>query len=247
MSDPKIAVLTPTKAEPERMTWFHKAHHSLHENNHFFEHIIIVDGGDQRYIPTSVSSCQDVKIVVLPHPVGSAAARNIGLHTINEPGTYVTTLDDDDMLPEHSLDIRAAALDSGVAWVAGNLSHLHPDGSIVPWKAPTPIGHLKPGEVMQAWGKPENSVPLGPTTIMSTVERVRIAGGWYGLPTGEDLVFIAGLTGFDPGLMLDETVYLYRIHEHQSLKVSPHAVFEQTVREIAFQRANAITELSQKY
>jgi glycosyltransferase involved in cell wall biosynthesis len=235
---PLITVITATTVRPDRMAWLAGAHASLHRNAMPWEHVIVVDGGDPGRLPLIVTACERTTVVTLPDPMGAAAARNIGLH--RAAGRYVTSVDDDDLLTPHSLDVRAAVLEAGTAWVAGQLAHLHADGIVTPWPAPAGDGPVTAGAVMAAWPDPAATVPLGPTTVMTTAARMRAAGGWAGLPTGEDLSLLAAVTGAEDGMILPTVVYLYRSHPGQSLKTSPSQRWETTAREIAFQRAAAL-------
>lgn len=233
-----ISVLTPTTARPDRMEWLLAAHASLHDNSRPFEHVLIVDGADATRLPVAVTSCPHTRVLAVPQPVGAAAARNLGLHRAT--GTYVTTLDDDDLLTPGSLDVRAAALDRGTVWVAGRLAHLHPDGTTIVWEQPAGTGPAPAGAVMAAWPDPAGTVPLGPTTVMTTRTLAQSLGGWAGLPTGEDLSLLAALTSIADGYLLDDVVYLYRSHAAQSLRTGPHRDLERTAREIAHARAAAL-------
>lgn len=237
--EPAVTILTPTDLKPDRLHWLTQAHESLHENEATFQHVIVVDGVDPSHLPVSVFACPTVTVITLPTRSGAAAARNIGL--AHAESRYVTSLDDDDLLPPHSLDIRLDALTTH-SWVAGLLTHLHVDGTEKVWHQPAQPRIYPAGEVMNAWGSAADTVPIGPTTIMTTRELMRALGGWVGLPTGEDLALMAAITAVASGVVLDRVVYQYRSHPEQSLKVSPNLSLEPVVRDVAFQRAAALAQ-----
>ena len=173
--------------------------------------------------------------------LGPAGVRNLAL--LRASGTWITSVDDDDRLPPGSLDIRLQALlQHQVPWVAGTLTHRYADGRENVWACPTPLGLRKPGDVFRAWPEASGTVPLGPTTLLVAADLLSAVGGWQGLPQGEDLGMVMGLTGIAPGFMLPDSVYYYNQHEGQSVRQEGFEVLEATVRQIAWRRGAVLAK-----
>lgn len=239
---PLVSVITPTRAEPARMGWFHELWTSLQSNRVKWEWVVVVDGGESANIPIRVAGDERVRVVSLSRSHGAASARNVGLEVAR--GDYVTSADDDDLLPTGSLDVRANALLSNptVDWVGGQLDDLSVDGIVSTWECPAGVGYRQAGEILGLWEDPTLPPPLGPTTMMIRSDTLRKVGGWQGLPQGEDLGMMMALTAVSDGLMLPDSVYIYRKHPGQSMETPAFDELEQLVRTVAIRRARLLRE-----
>ncbi|WP_371551377.1 glycosyltransferase [Streptomyces sp. NBC_00554] len=77
--------------------------------------------------------------------MGAGAARNLAANEVT--ADWLTTSDDDDVLPAQSFSVLlryAQTHDPG--WCAGWSAHLHPDRSITAWRCSTPNGFHAPGD-----------------------------------------------------------------------------------------------------
>ncbi len=141
-----------------------------------------------RYLPCS--RCNSPAFLVLPRPVGAACARNLGLTQVRTE--FVNWADDDDILPDWSLGLRLETFTDRLGWVAGYSEDWLPDGTTRLWKCPTPPGYHAAGDVITYWPHPEDTIPIGPTTILARTRLVRAAGGMGGLVQGEDYMAYPG-------------------------------------------------------
>lgn len=159
---PLVSAITPTRAEPDRMGWLRELWGSLQMNSIRWEWIVVVDGGDSSIIPTSVVGDERVRVVPLSRSHGAASARNVGLEVSR--GDFVTSADDDDLLPPGSLDVRAKVLLSNPAidWVGGQLDDLSADGVVSTWECPAGVGYRRAGEILECWDDPTLPPPIGP-------------------------------------------------------------------------------------
>lgn len=237
-------VITPTRLIESRLSYLEALHESLilAAPEHGFEWVVVVDGTSDALLPQSLREDSRVRCVVTGRPMGAALARNIGLASVQTK--WVTSCDDDDLLPEGSLDARVNALleNGDRQWSAGLLCDLFADGSVSVWDCPAPRGLVPAGELWRVWGAPGSVFPLGPTTLLVETSLMRSVGGWQGLPQGEDFGFVMAVSSVAAGVMLDEIVYLYRKHEEQMTKAVGFDLMEPLIREVTFERGRILTE-----
>lgn len=211
----QVAVITPTRLDPQRRAYFLDLYRSLQEQNVCFEWIIAPNGPDA--VPDAVPEViiQDPRVTLCSRPKpGAAPARNIAMNTVTAP--FTCFVDDDDVLPPDSLGVRYRhAVETGLGWVAGWSADLLADGTLKTWVCPTPVGRHAAGEVWTYWSSPERKPPLGHTMLLTRTEIARASGGHGGLWKGEDYVYVMSVTGRSAGELLPVVTYHYRDHEHQ--------------------------------
>lgn len=236
------SLITPTQLAANRIGFLLELHESIvaAAPRFGFEWVIAVDGAVQAELPESIAKDRRVRVIRTGRSVGAAGARNLALATVNT--RFVTSVDDDDLLPQNSLDHRVEALLAypECGWCAGLLTDLFADGSTSVWDCPAKRGDNKPGDVWRAWGEPEGIFPFGPTTMLALTESVKAVGGWQGLPQGEDFGLVMAITSSEAGHMLDESVYLYRKHSEQMTRTHDFDELESTVRAITFERGRVL-------
>ncbi|MFB7255056.1 glycosyltransferase family 2 protein [Streptomyces nojiriensis] len=183
LSAPQITVVIATQLRPERLPYLQEMHASLTRQSVPWEAVLVLDGADPALIPAPITADPRVRTLALPRPVGAACARNLGLNEVRTE--FVNWADDDDVFPDWSLGLRLRLrLDTftdELGWVAGYSEDLLPDGSRRLWECPAPPGYHAAGDVVTYWPRPQDTIPIGPTTIL-----VRAAGGMDGLVQGED-------------------------------------------------------------
>ncbi|AZS76220.1 glycosyltransferase [Streptomyces lydicus] len=212
--DAEVAVVTPTRLRPDRIAYLLELYASLHEQDVSWERVLALDGVSAEGVPEVLRSDARVKVVALPRPVGAGAARNFAVNEVT--ADWLTTSDDDDVLPARSLSVRLRyAQKHDLGWCAGWSADLHPDCSITTWRCSTPPGFHGPGDVWRHWATPDSTIPIGPTTLMARTEIVRASGGYAALPQGEDYAYLVGVTGAARGALLPTVVYHYRKHAEQ--------------------------------
>lgn len=237
-----VSIIMATTARPDRMHWTAALFERLKENNVDWELVVALDGGAPKTnLPIALRDSRQVKIIEIGKSVGAPSARNLALEECS--GAWITSTDDDDIMPPGSLDARFDALQKypSAQWAAGALSDLMPDGTIGKWDCPVKPGFHAPGDVWRSWEAPETEPPLGPTTLMAEANLLRACGGWQGLPQGEDLGMVCAVTSVAPGIMIDQEVYLYRKHPGQMTKEAGFMDLEQKVREITWRRGKLLS------
>ncbi|MGW2404060.1 glycosyltransferase [Streptomyces sp. NPDC001739] len=231
---PEVTLVIATQLRPSRLGFLEALHKSLTAQTVAWEAVLAVDGADPALVPRPLANDPRIRILALPRPVGAAAARNLALNLVRtELMAYV---DDDDLLPADSLEVRFRRIsETGLGWVAGWSADLLPDGTTTIWKCPTPVGVHQRGEVSKYWISPSAQIPLGQTMLLARTDLVRAAGGHGGLPQGEDFVMVNGVTSLAPGELLPHVVYLYRKHPHQMTAAANFDELEAPAREFAWQ------------
>lgn len=183
-------------------------HTSLTRQSVPWEAVIALDGADPKRLPGPLAADPRIRTLALPRPVGAACARNLALTHVRTK--YVNWADDDDEFTDDAMAARLSTLEStGVGWCAGWSVDLHPDGSTRLWRCPTPPGRHEAGDVMNYWARPQDTIPIGPTTILARTDLVR-AAPMGGLVQGEDYMAAVGVTTLAPGILLRLPVYRYR-------------------------------------
>ncbi|WP_251828797.1 glycosyltransferase [Streptomyces sp. ATCC 21386] len=197
-----------------------------------WEAVIGLDGADPTRLPTPLADDPRVRILALPRPVGAACARNLALGDVRTE--YVNWADDDDEFIDDAMAVRLRTLETtGLGWCAGYSEDLHPDGSTSLWRCPTPPGRHEAGDVWTYWTRPEDTIPIGPTTILARTDLVR-AAPMGGLVQGEDYMAAIGVTCLAPGILLPVPVYRYRKHPGQMTRQDGYDVLEPGARRHAW-------------
>ncbi|MCF3173343.1 glycosyltransferase [Streptomyces sioyaensis] len=230
-----VAVITPTRLRPERRPYLMALYESLCRQDASWEWVVSLDGVPLPEVPARLREDPRVRVVDLPRAVGAGAARNFALNEVS--AEWCTTADDDDLLPEGALSVRLAhARAHALGWAAGWSADLHPDGSTVTWRCPTPPGFHAPGEVWGYWRAPEATIPLGPTTLLARTDLIRGCGGYAALPQGEDYAYLVGVTGVARGALVPTVVYHYRKHPEQMTAQPGYPLLESRARQFAYRQ-----------
>ncbi|MGC5240838.1 glycosyltransferase family 2 protein [Streptomyces albogriseolus] len=189
--DAEVAVITPTRLRPDRIAYLLDLYASLRDQDVSWRWVLALDGVSEGGVPEVLRSDARVKVVALPRPVGAGAARNFAVNEVT--ADWLTTSDDDDVLPAQSLSVRLRyAQEHDLGWCAGWSADLHLDRSITTWRCSTPPGFHAPGDVWRHWESPDATIPIGPTTLLARTELVRASGGYAALPQGEDYAYYPG-------------------------------------------------------
>ncbi len=234
-----VSVITPTRLLPDRLDMLVELNQSLKNNDCSVEHVIVVDGARRDALPDGI--CGGATVIATERPIGQAAARNLGL--VVARGEWITSADDDDWLYPHSIDQRLEALRGldGALWSAGYCTDDHkPDPKIVS------AGPSSPGDIWHAWPTPKANIPLGPTTLLMEANLLKRAGGWMGLPQGEDIGMMMAVTCMAPGIVIDSYVYHIRLHGGQMTKTIWFDDLELLARRSAWERGERILSQAQK-
>jgi glycosyltransferase involved in cell wall biosynthesis len=228
-----VSVITPTRLSPDRLDMLVELNQSLQLNHCEVEHIIVVDGSNQDAIPHQIR--QQATIIGSSRSIGQAACRNLGL--VVARGAWITSADDDDLLPPHSIDQRLQAIadQPNALWAAGYIKEKSDEQPQI-----MPAGPCAPGDVWRAWPTPNHSIPLGPTCLLVETNLLKRVGGWMGLSQGEDLGMMMAVTCTAPGILIDSCVYHYRMHGNQITKSPWFDELELLSRTCAWQRGEQI-------
>ncbi|MCP9915563.1 glycosyltransferase family 2 protein [Cyanobium sp. ATX 6F1] len=233
-----VSVITPTRLLPDRLSMLVELNQSLKNNDGSVEHVIVIDGASRDKLPAGI--CEGATVVATERPIGQAAARNLGL--VMARGEWITSADDDDWLYPHSIDQRLDAIRGrhGVLWSAGYCTDDYKtDPRIVP------AGPSSPGDIWRAWPTPKASIPLGPTTLLVEANLLKRAGGWMGLPQGEDIGMMMAVTCMAPGIVIEAHVYHIRLHGGQMTKTTWFDDLELLSRRSAWERGERILSQAQ--
>ncbi len=95
-------------------------------------------------------------------------------------------------------------------------------------------------DIWRAWPTPKASIPLGPTTLIVEANLLKRAGGWMGLPQGEDIGMMMAATCMAPGVVIDAYVYHVRLHVGQTTKTTWFDDLELLSRRCARERGEQI-------
>ncbi|MFJ4203462.1 glycosyltransferase [Streptomyces sviceus] len=227
-----MTVVIATRLQPDRLGYLTALHESLTRQSVSWEAVIALDGANPSSLPEPLADDQRVRVVVLPRPVGAACARNLALGDVRTE--YVNWADDDDEFTDDAMAVRLRTLETtGVGWCAGYSQDLYPDGTTSLWRCPTPPGWHAAGNVWTYWKNPEDTIPIGPTTILARTDLVR-AAPMGGLVQGEDYMTAIGVTCLAPGIMLPVPVYRYRKHPGQMTRQDSYDVLEARARRHAW-------------
>ncbi|MEU4174769.1 glycosyltransferase [Streptomyces sp. NPDC026589] len=232
-----MTVVVATRLREDRLAYLAALHASLARQSVPWEAVIALDGADPHRLPAPLAQDARVRTLALPRPVGAACARNLALAQVRTQ--YVNWADDDDEFTDDAMAIRLDTLRAtGVGWCAGWSEDLHPDGTTTPWRCPTPAGRHESGDVWTHWPTPNDTIPLGPTTILARTELAR-AAPMGGLVQGEDYCSLA-VTCLAPGILLPVPVYRYRKHPGQMTAQRGYDQLETAARTHAWQYGHAL-------
>ncbi|WP_189940939.1 glycosyltransferase family 2 protein [Streptomyces aurantiogriseus] len=227
-----MTVVIATRLRPDRLGYLTALHESLTRQSVPWEAVIALDGADPTRLPAPLADDPRVHVLALPWPVGAACARNLALNDVRTE--YVNWADDDDEFTDDAMAVRLRALETtGLGWCAGYSEDLHPDGTTTLWRCPTPPGRHEAGDVWTYWKKPEDTIPIGPTTILARTDLVR-AAPMGGLIQGEDYMAAVGVTCLAAGILLPVPVYRYRKHPGQMTRQDAYAALEPGARRHAW-------------
>ena len=228
-----VSVITPTRLLTDRLSMLVELNQSLQHNDCPVEHVIVIDGANRDALPPAI--IDHATVISTNRPIGQAAARNLGL--VIAGGSWITSADDDDWLYAHSIDQRIEAIKGqrGALWSAGYCTDgCNNDPEVIP------AGPSAPGDVWRAWPTPKASIPLGPTTLLVEANLLKRAGGWMGLPQGEDIGMMIAVTCMAPGIVIEENVYHIRLHGGQMTKTTWFDDLELLSRRCAWERGKQI-------
>ncbi|RST03752.1 glycosyltransferase family 2 protein [Streptomyces sp. WAC05950] len=228
LSAAQITVVIATQLRPERLPYLQEMHASLTRQTVPWEAVLVLDGADPALVPAPITADPRVRTLALPRPVGAACARNLGLNEVRTE--FVNWADDDDVFPDWSLGVRLETFTDELGWVAGYSEDWLPDGSRRLWECPVPPGYHAAGDVVTYWPRPQDTIPVGPTTILARTRLVRAAGGMGGLVQGEDYMAAVGVTALAPGVLLPLPVYRYRKHDGQMTRGDQYEELELAAR-----------------
>ncbi|MET8829841.1 glycosyltransferase [Streptomyces sp. NPDC004610] len=205
-------------------------HTSLTRQRVPWEAVIALDGADPARLPRPLARDPRVRTLALPRPVGAACARNLALNEVRT--RYVNWADDDDEFTPWAMALRLRTLRrTGVGWCAGYSQDLHADGTTTLWRCPTPPGRHEAGGVWAYWKHPSDTIPLGPTTLLTRTDLAR-AAPMGGLVQGEDYCALA-VTCLADGILLPVPVYRYRKHPGQMTAQATYHELETQARTFA--------------
>ncbi|WP_078971085.1 glycosyltransferase family 2 protein [Streptomyces chattanoogensis] len=223
-----ITVVIATRLREDRLGYLAAMHASLTRQTVPWEAVIALDGADPARLPAPLAADPRIRTLALPRPVGAACARNLALTHVRTP--YLNWADDDDEFTDDAMAVRLSTLEAtGVGWCAGWSEDLHPDGSTRLWRCPTPPGRHDAGDVMNYWARPQDTIPIGPTTILARTDLVR-AAPMGGLVQGEDYCAAVGVAVLAPGILLGRPVYRYRKHPGQMTQQASYDQLEAAAR-----------------
>ncbi|MFF3372093.1 glycosyltransferase family 2 protein [Streptomyces sp. NPDC002680] len=233
-----MTVVIATRLRPDRLGHLTAMHESLTRQSVPWEAVIALDGANPTHLPAPLADAPRVRVLALPRPVGAACARNLALNDVRTE--YVNWADDDDEFTPASLAVRLHVLEkTGLGWCAGYSQDLHPDRSTTLWRCPTPPGRHEAGDVWTYWKNPEDTIPLGPTTILARTDLVR-AAPMGGLVQGEDYMSAIGVTCLAPGLLLPVPVYRYRKRPGQMTRQDTYNALEPAARQHAWNYGHSL-------
>lgn len=213
------------------------------------EWIVCVDGATEQDLSTglleAVGASAEGLTVRLLHTagraVGASAARNYALASAT--GSYVSSLDDDDILPSDAFKNRLRQLekDPELHWAGGWLQDMNSQGGRTGiWYPPAPAQYYSAGSIFDHWAEPGATFPMNTARLLMRTDSLRAVGGWQGLPTAEDFGMVIGLTGTHSGLIADEVIYLYRKHAEQTMESVGFQDIELSVRRAVWQRGEVL-------
>ncbi|MBF6102162.1 glycosyltransferase [Nocardia cyriacigeorgica] len=173
--------------------------------------------------------------------LGIAGTRNLALNRVR--GSLVQVLDSDDLLlPTALATLIPHFADPSIHWALGQADDLLPDGTrkAFPPYDGLPFGRVPAGAV-NTWALDTGgSWPVHCAGLMLRSTSVRAMGGWGGVPTNDDLVMLAGVSGAADGYFDDTVTWLYRQHETQTVRGTRHRIWGDDTRRMALQRAVAV-------
>jgi glycosyltransferase involved in cell wall biosynthesis len=247
---PTISVITPHRLGLTRSSYLMEVKESLlRQEGVSIDWLICVDGGTQERIEQEMPSSLQVGTSQLSINIlhthgrssGASAARNYAL--THAKGDYVSSVDDDDILPADVFANRLELLEThpDLHWAGGWLQDMDGQKNGV-WYPPATARVYAAGEIFEQWEAPNSEFPMNTAGLLMKKQSLQAVGGWQGLPTAEDFGLVMGLTGSYPGVIVDEVIYLYRKHGEQTMQSPGFQEIEQHVRQAVWDRAVALTK-----
>lgn len=144
---------------------------------------------------------------------GVAATRNLALGRAS--GSYVRTLDDDDVLEPNAVRAPLEVLegDRHLSWWTGDAVDLVGVES-VPIPCSAPEGALDRGWAGAEW-QARGAVPVHCAGLVARTGHVLRVGGWMALPRSEDIGLLVALSADAPGWHDHTVTFRYRRHAGQ--------------------------------
>jgi len=247
-----ISIITPHRLGLNRSQYLAEVRESLlHQEGTRIEWVVCVDGGTQKQVEQeiheSLYAATPYLIVKVLHASGRfsgpSATRNYALSQVT--GKYVSSVDDDDVLPANAFTKRLELLEAhpDLHWAGGWLQDMDEqrNGAGV-WYPPAPAQVYPAGGIFDCWAAPNSEFPMNTAGLLMRKQAIQAVGGWQGLPTAEDFGMIIGLTGTYPGVIVDEITYMYRKHAEQTMQSPGFQEIESHVRQAVWDRAVALTK-----
>ena len=240
-TEPLITILTAMQATRARLALFPETARSVAELETPVRWEICLDGAGEKeaeLVRTLLAQEDLDRRAAVRHlhgrSVGAAGCRNYALAHAETP--YVSSLDDDDLLPPGTFRRRLALLedDAELHWAGGWLRDLDAQGNpLTVWEHPLPPGPQRRGALVELWENPEDLFPMNTAGLLVRRDSLRGIGGWFGFPSAEDLAMVLRLSNAHEGYTLPEVIYGYRKHESQSLASEPFIAIEEVARRAA--------------
>lgn len=230
--DNLVSVITPTRLKENRIEWLIELNRSIVEQDS--EHVIVVDREDTPHLPSEI----EATVVYPQRVVGQSTSRNLALNYAH--GSYITSADDDDIIPHNSIKTRLNALKSvhSAQWSCGYLSDLKTN-DLIRWEHPAIPGVYEPGEIAQLWKNPLGEFPLPPTGMLINKKALLSSGGWGGLSQAEDFFMVLAVTNKYRGIVVNDVVYHYRKHTEQMTNGTEFDLLEGESRKFCYQVSQA--------
>ncbi|MGH3852424.1 MAG: glycosyltransferase family 2 protein [Pseudonocardiaceae bacterium] len=210
-----------------------------------FEWLVQEDGGDsglEDVVEKFAVGDERVRYAANGAALGPGGTRTLAL--LRARGELIRTLDSDDLLLPGGLSIQIATFSahSDIQWSVTRLDELMPNKNRVPYLSTLDFGLVPPGllnENMASHGR----CPVHCAGLMMRADAVRAFGGWMGLPAGEDIGLLAGISEIFYGWHDPAITWLYRRH-HEQITESFSRQFWRTLGEtVGAQRSAAIKRL----
>lgn len=202
---------------------------------------VLQEDGPPSSVADLVSDHEWVRYSANGEQLGIAGTRNLALNRVR--GSLIQVLDSDDLLLPSALATLISHFDDpSIHWALGQADDLLPDGSrksFPPYEG-LPFGRVPAGAVNDWALESGGSWPVHCAGLMLRSTSVRIMGGWGGVPTNDDLVMLAAISGAADGYFDESTTWLYRQHETQTVRGTRHRKWGEETRRMALQRAVAV-------
>jgi glycosyltransferase involved in cell wall biosynthesis len=212
----QTTIITCTRLTSDRLPYLEQAWTSLLAQTQQDFHWKVVLDDPVNPAPAFLNGDRRIHVIRSWTNVGSGPARTRALEQTTTP--YVCTLDDDDVLPATSLEVRERFLDENptLGWVGAHMTDMAPDGTASEdrWEQDGRAGAYPPGRLLDVWEDPARWFPVLSHTFLLRTDLVRRIGGWEpGML--QDIGVIAKASELTRGAVLDDVVYRWRKHRGQ--------------------------------